>query len=130
MKVQLIRQFNKKEFEELKKLLITLKKPSGACSLTFAGKSHIFHVLSASDNKFPNSSAIDSGAIDHMMNSFHQFSSYNSPYPSNKNLATAENGSWRRIDSIKPSYFKKCLTSSKVVYQFCFSSKAHSGLEL
>ena len=67
--------FNHEEIEKLRALLGTLEKPLGTYSLALSGKFPIG--LKVSDETFVKSWVIDSGAIDHMTHSSHQFKNHN-----------------------------------------------------
>ena len=56
----------KEDIERLKRLLESLEKPSGACSLALSGKRFVSHAFNVSNSPLSNSWVIDSDAMDHM----------------------------------------------------------------
>ena len=84
--------FNQEEIEKLRAFLGTLEKPSNnksssTFSLEFSSKVPISIRLKVLNETFANSWVFDSGAIDHMTLSSHQFNIYNL-CPSSRKIAT------------------------------------------
>ena len=84
-----LEELNQEDIDKLKKILGSLEKPMGVCSLAHSVKFPFSHAFSVSGMSLSSSWIIDSGATDHMTLSSEKFSTY-IPCPSNKKITIAD----------------------------------------
>ena len=81
---------NKEEIEKLRSFLTSIEKSVGSCSFAQSGNNSISHALSVSkDCKTHKIWVVDSGAIDHMTNTLHHFTTY-TPCLENQKIRVAD----------------------------------------
>ena len=84
-----LEELNQEDIDKLKKILGSLEKPMGVCSLAHSVKFPFSQAFSVSGMSLSSSWIIDSGATDHMTLSSEKFSTY-IPCPSNKKITIAD----------------------------------------
>ena len=93
-----LEELNQEDIDKLKKILGSLEKPMGVCSLAHSVKFPFSQAFSVSGMSLSSSWIIDSGATDHMTLSSEKFSTY-IPCPSNKKITIAD-GSLATVASL------------------------------
>ena len=107
-------EFNNEERENLRSLLGSLDKPTGACSLALSGTPSFSFCIKASNKVYDDSWVIDSGAIDHMTPKSQLFHTY-TPNPSNKKIAVA-NGTLATVVGFRDIYITPTLILKNVLH--------------